>query len=128
MSNIKYAHKVNSHAEAAALYAEGHGDTVRLGYNTYLDRLADDYIVVHHTTPIIRFHPDESATIDAAYVSRTTANRLHYFKPEMVERVNSHIARDGQWYTVTLKDHPGVFDIGQGEKYRIYADATVVRV
>ena len=128
MSNIKYTHKVNSHAEAAALYAEGTGDVVRLGYNTYLDRLFDDYIVVHHSTPIICFHSDGSATLDAAYVSRTTAGRLHYFKPEMVASVGSHIARDGQWYNVRLLDHPGDFQIDLGERYRIFPDKTVVKV
>jgi hypothetical protein len=127
MSNIKYTHKVNSHAEAEALCSEKGGD-VRLGYNTMLGRVGDDYVVIHHTTPIITFHLDGSATLDAAYVSRTTANRLHYFKPETVERVNSHISRRAQCYTVTLKDHPGVFDIDLGEKYRIYPDRTVVKV
>lgn len=127
MSNIRYTHKVNSFEEAEDLVCTQDGD-VRLGYNTVLAKVGDDYAVIHHTTPIIRFHPDGSATLDAAWVSRTTANRLHYFKPEMVERVNSHIARDGQWYGVTLKDHPGAFDIDVGERYRIYPDRTVVRV
>ena len=128
MSNLKFKHTVNSFEQAEDLLCEQDVTDLRVAYNTSLAKIGDGYGIVHHYTEIIHFHPDGSATIDANWVSRTTANRLHHYKPEMVERVNSHIARDGAWYGITLKNHPGTFDIEQGEKYRIYPDRTVVRV
>lgn len=128
MSNLKFKHDVNSYEEASALYA---GEPVLLAHNTWLDRGADDYMVIHHHTPIIRFHPDGSATIDAAWVSSTTANRLHHYKPTMVDRINRHRLRAEHYrgrYAVTLANHPGEFDIWEGERYRIFPDHTVVKV
>lgn len=130
MSNLKFKHDVNSFAEAEDLVCVKGGD-VTLAYNTVLAKVGDDYAVIHHTTPIITFHPDGSATIDAAWVSRTTANRLHHYKPEMVEGVGSRIVKDGRYegrYAVRLRNHPGEFDIWEGEKYRIYPNRTVVKV
>jgi hypothetical protein len=128
VSNLKFKHDVNTYAEAKALYEAGVSD---LCYNTYLAKHGDDFVIVHWRTPIITFHPDGSATFDAAWVSRTTANRMHHYKPEMVEGVGSRIVKDGRYegrYAVRLRNHPGTFDIWEGEKYRIFPDRTVVKV
>lgn len=138
MSNLKFKHDVNDHATAARLYAEGVRD---LAYNTRLRRApsrlwgqgdpTDAYEIVHHETAIITFYSDGSALINGAYVSATTANRLHHYKPTMVERINRRYSKT-DWtqarYAVTLRNHPGTFDIWAGEKYAIYPDATVVKM
>lgn len=121
MSNLKFQHPVHSFAEAEALYERG---VETLAYNTWLVKARDGYEVVHHSTPILTFHADGSCTIDAAWVSATTANRLHHCKPETVERIN----RDHGAYRVTLSNHPGVFYADAGERYRIFPDRTVVKV
>jgi hypothetical protein len=129
MSNLKFRHDVNSYAEAKALFESNDGYEVPLCYNTVLERSGTDYEILHHDTAIWTYHPDGSATIDAAWVSSTTANRLQHYKPQIVERINRR-----EWenrvrrarYIVTLANHPGEFDAWEGGRYRIWPDATVV--
>lgn len=122
MSNLKFKHRVNTWEQARDLL--GTFDEKEIAYNTRLVRHGDDYQVVHHRTPIVTFHQDGSCTFDAAWVSATTANRMHKCKPEMVDRINR---RKGS-YVVTLKDHPGTFDMDEGSRWCVTPDRTVWRV
>ena len=126
MSNLKFKHDVNSYEEAKALYEQGVSD---LCYNTYLAKHHEDFVVMHHSTAIVTFHPDGSTTLNGAWVSATTANRLHHYKPEIVERINRRSVENGRYaarYIVTLRNHPGTVDIWEGQRYRFFPDYTVV--
>jgi hypothetical protein len=138
MSNLKFKHDVNSYAEAKELYESGVRD---LAFNTRRRRVssrvwnqpdaADAYQIVHYETAILTYYADGSVLINGAWVSSTTANRLQHYKPAMIERINRREFENGQRrarYIVTLANHPGEFDVWEGERYHLHPDATVVKV
>lgn len=86
-----------------------------LGYQTRLVRIDEDrYAVRHVDTDIVTFLRDGSLILDAAVVSRTTAQRMNVFTPEGVK-----VTIVGDAYEVTSVRPEGVMRLEQGDWVRL---------
>lgn len=103
MSNVKFAARVLNYAEAAEFL--GDKWERKIGYATWVKRSTTNphlISLIHHETAIITWAdgmPDVAIIDTGSYVSRTTANRLHYFTPNEY-RIGSRITNDESHYTI----------------------------
>jgi len=104
MSNVKFKARVTNYSEADEFL--GDKSERQIGYKTIVRRNSDDngILIIHHDTPIVTFYPGGWAVLwTGGIVSRTTANRLHYFTPDTVS-VSSRITSDEAHYILTDRD------------------------
>lgn len=79
MSNL---HLPDIESHTSALRVLGNKSARKIGYKTLLVQEAGCIAVFHHSTPIIRYYPDGSITLNnGGWASSTTAQRMHRLTP-----------------------------------------------
>lgn len=90
-----------TYTEAAAKL--GKRDSRKLGNNTYLERRGVDIAVRLHSTDIVTFHPDGSATLNSGgWQTVTTKDRINAFSEARLYQ------KSGIWYVSSALYHDGM--------------------